>query len=177
MHIQRLAPVALSLFTLVLGMHLSCAQADEAAMEAVLPELVTLTDKDVTQFIKAANELMRLGVELDGEPWDSSFADRLAGQGKAMDVLRSSGFTPERLHQVGYSVGMAMLVVSGDAAEMKQEMAQMEQMKSQMTPEQWAMASASMGPALTMMKQLDDQPPGNLAVVKKHQEALDKLMR
>jgi hypothetical protein len=143
-----------------------------------LPDPIELTDRDVTGFIKLASELQQLGVEFDAETMGQSPStlQALQGRQRAMDILNSADFDLERLQSVGYSVALAIAALDQDMDEMQQQMAQMEAMKSQMTPEQWAMMSAGMGMAVKMMEQMQNQPAGNIELVRKHRAELDQLL-
>ena len=140
-----------------------------ATME--LPATVKLTESDVEGFMRAASALQDLGVKADPGK-DMDLAQALAANAEAQRIISAAGFTPERLQQVAMSIGMAMAALDTDMEELQRKMAQVEQMKSRVSPEQWAAMEASMGQAYAMMKRVQNQPDGNIDLVKRYETQL-----
>ncbi len=152
------------------------AQAQMGSATA-LPDVVALTDGDVTRFIRLVEELDELGVELDARALGENpgVLGSLAARDKALGAINRAGFSPEQLPPIGYSIALAFAAVTQDMDELDRGLAEMEAMKSTMSPEQWAMMSAAMGTAYQMMQQLKSQPPGNIALAQKHRSELERV--
>ncbi|MEM9403723.1 MAG: hypothetical protein AAGA44_14725 [Pseudomonadota bacterium] len=156
---------------------LAQTQGMPSFQDGQLPEIIELSDSDVTRFLSTAAELEALGVEMDDDALDS--LDTLMGQEKALDVLSKNGFEPEGFFQIAFSVGIAYAVIGQSAeelAEMEAGMKEMEQMKASLPPEQWEAIEASMGAAFGLMKQIRNQPESNLRLAEKYKDELAELM-
>ncbi len=140
-----------------------------------LPELVTLTERDVTGMISVGKELKALGISLESKPGSVGLDEQLAGQKQAATILRKANFTPQRLQQVAYSIGLAMAALDENFDDARAQIAEMEQMKNSMPADQWAMMQGMMGPAMKMMEQAVNQPKGNIDLARKYESELNAL--
>ncbi len=153
------------------------AQEMPSFQNGQMPELVELSESDVKRFLTTATDLEALGVEMDDENLDS--LDAMMGQEKALDILRDNDFEPDSFMQVAFSIGVAYSYIGQSAAEraeMEAGIAQMEQMKASIPPEQWEAMKESMGAALDLIEQIKNQPENNLRLAEKYKADLERLM-
>lgn len=138
---------------------------------------VKLTDDHVERFIATVKELKTLENEfsvpdrLGNGDWEAAFAANAQANG----VLQRHGFADgEAFKNTAYSIaiGFANLEMAKNQVEMEQVKAQLAAMKDQMTPETYAMIEKQLLGTMTM---LDDQPAGNIDVIRKYREQLEFL--
>ena len=153
-------------------------QSQQQAAE--MPDVIKLSEADVTRFISTVTQLRKLGLTFDQEGAKQGPAETmkaLAANGKAKAVLVKNKMTAEHLSQVGYSVAMAIasLEVDKDAiAKAKAQSAQaIESMRSKMSAAQFEMMKQQMGASMKMVDQMQDQPAQNVKLVQKHRKALE----
>jgi hypothetical protein len=145
-----------------------------------LPDLVKLTEKDVTGFIAASTKLRKLGLDEEAETQEEAetMAAELSRNKQALAIIDEHGFTPERFQSVAYSIGMALAAdeIKKTPEEIKAMRAQQEQqlaqMKAQLPPEQYEQMKAQLAMANHMADQLQKLPPGNVELVRKHAAAI-----
>jgi hypothetical protein len=147
---------------------------------AEMPDVIKLSEADVTGFISTITQLKKLGLDFDQEGVKQGPAEAmkaLAANGKAKAVLVKNKMTAEHLSQVGYSVAMAIasLEVDKDAiAKAKAQSAQaIESMRSKMSAAQFEMMKQQMGASMKMVDQMQNQPAQNVKLVQKHRKALE----
>lgn len=149
-----------------------------------VPDAVPLSDKDVEGILKALPELNALGLRsgtLDSPDSATAMARAMASNEEALGIIQSFGFTPQSFQQVLYSIGLAFGAIEAEAqgvdlaAAQAQQDQMMAQMKSQMTPDQYAMMQGNIGGAMNALKKMQDQPAGNIDTVKKYLPQLRKL--
>jgi hypothetical protein len=154
--------------------------ADAAEAATGVPEVVSLTEGDVTGFISAATELRRLGVETEmGESDVRNLAVGLRKNREAMAILERNGFDSDRFVQVTYSIGLAlgaleMKAKEGEITKSREEQERMlESMKAQMPAEQYEMMRKQMEVGAAMYEQFQDQPEQNLQLVEKYRAQIE----
>ena len=145
-----------------------------------LPEIIKLKESDITRFIKTMKELGQLGVKFDEKRAKQGPARTMAAieaDSKAMSILRKNKFTTDRLAQVVYSIAMAMAGLDMDedaAGKARAQGAQaLERMRGQLSAQQLAAIQQQMGTAMKSLDQFEDQPEGNLELVRKYRKALE----
>lgn len=160
-------------------------EADEAAaayqqLEAL--NVVTLTERDVTGFIAVAGELEQLDLgSLSDEAGAAQTAAALRADREAMRIIEASGFSVERLQDVGYSVALALMALQleeegQDAATLRaQQEAAMAELRSSVPPEMLAMFQQELAMASGVMADLGDQPPQNKELARRHRAELELL--
>ncbi|MDJ0928183.1 MAG: hypothetical protein QNJ73_11120 [Gammaproteobacteria bacterium] len=149
-----------------------------------MPDPVTLSESDIQGVLGAVPELEQLGLdsELDNEATSpEQLSAALAANSQAMNIIDNYGFTPDSFTQVMYSIGMAMAALEMQASGMdpataqSQQQQMLEQMQSQMTPEQYQAMMAQLGMANQAMQQVADQPAGNVALVQQYLPQLNAI--
>jgi hypothetical protein len=160
-------------------------QGQGAGMQEAPPPAIELTEKDVTGFIGSVEDLQELGVasqieaDKDGK---LEMSEALAANHEAMSILEGHGFTPERFQQVAYSVGYALaaLQMKGKEGEIDEAWAAQEKafekMKGQLSDEQMQLIRSQVGTAKAAMHQIEDQPAGNLELVRKHMDEIQRVI-
>lgn len=145
-----------------------------------LPPVVALTEADITGFLGAAPELNRLGVKAGKDP--AGQMGKLAASSEASAIIERHGFTPQRFQQVAYSIGISMAALDTQksdkdaaAARADQERA-LAQMKKQLPPEQYELMKAQLEAAMAAAAKLENQPPQNLELVRKHRAAIESRL-
>lgn len=156
----------------------------ESVALATIPEPVQLAAADVEHFIAAAGEMKALGVDLDKNRADNSSdltATMTAWQSNSevMAILRKHEFDLQRFHRVTYSIMMAVAAdeMGKQGGEMEKAKAQLDAMKSQMSPEMFETMKKSQEQAMGMSKQVMNQPAGNVELVRRYRERIDAIGR
>lgn len=158
-------------------------QVPQAQRAQAMPRVVALTEGDITRLMNTLPQLKALGMQsnlLDGSD-PERMAKAMEFNSEALSILQKNGFTPQGFQEVIYSVGLAIggLESRGREDEIASAAQQTEQMLSQMegqlSPEQMAMMRQQMGAAMGTMKQMEDQPPGNLTLVEKYRGEIEAL--
>lgn len=149
-----------------------------------LPDVVALQERDVTALLDVLPKLRDLGLSSDmldtTDPAGMARGMELGQQ--AMNVLGEHGFTAQGFQEVVYSVGLAIAGLEARgregelAAAARQGEQALAQMEGQMSPEQMAMMRQQLGNAMGAMRQVEQQPPGNLALVEKYRAPLEALL-
>lgn len=152
-----------------------------------MPDIVPLTERDVTDFIDVARRLEALGLDLDADDDLFDGADAIAQNRQAMDVLESGGFDISRFLEVTYSIAMAMAAMEteqevGDLQAFRQEQeaemaAMMSELRGQLPPEMMQMFEQQMDMAGGLMDQLANQPPQNIELARQYRDELGDLMQ
>ena len=166
----------------LLAVLLLAAAIPARAAEPAQPEIVPLAEADVTGMIAAMSALSELGTNFAAGAGNGAAPDRatLEANAEVRAILARNNFTPARFASVVQSVGMALAALQIDAARIEQSMQEqsgvMAQMKDYMTPAQMAQIEAQMDRARVQLAQLRDQPPGNIELVRRHSDELQRLM-
>ena len=151
------------------------------------PPLRALTDAEMTRYIAALDELVKLSDDSRGalgtDPNKAhAFATGLAANQKMQGVLASRGFTSESFVDVHWNTMMAYAALElekheGEMAKARKEQAAaLEQMRAQMPPEQFEQMKRSMSGMTAIFDAYRDVPPANVALVKKHREQLEAIL-
>ncbi len=142
-------------------------------------EVVTLTDAKVQAFIALSQEVEQMNLdleeEMDAEPNVDNWASAMEGNAKLYSAIKRHGFASGREFALtSYAVMLAYggLEMESNRAEMEQARAQLKAMKDQLPPETYAMMEEQMLGAFALF---EDQPPENLALVRKYRAQLDAL--
>lgn len=145
-----------------------------------MPKIVELEEADITGFINTMTELKALGLQFDRTSPEQGPARTMAAieaNDKALRVVRNNGFTVERLSQVAYSVALGLAGLEIDADDLSRAKAEsargIEQMRGQMSPEQFAAIQSQLNRSMNMVDDVENQPKGNLELVAKHRVALE----
>ena len=149
--------------------------------DAERPEPVMLTNADIERFIGALTDLKQLGVQpaqdSDSDPSGmAAMTNALQTNADAISTLDKHGFDAVSFQRVGYSVMMAYAAgeMENASVEIAAARQQLEAMKSQMPPEQYAMLEQQILGALSMFT---DQPPANVELVKPYKARIDAAVR
>lgn len=135
---------------------------------------VKLTDNHVERFIAAAKELRAQKFDYqnsENQDWNEAFRENAQLNG----VLKRHGFDDGAAFEATvYSIVAAIgsMEMEKNRPEIEQAKAQLEQMKDQMPAETYAMLEQQM---LGMAQVFDDQPAGNVEVVRKYRDQLEGL--
>ena len=147
---------------------------------AELPDVIKLSEADVTRFISTVKDLKKQGLAFDqdgAKQGPAAAMKALAANGKAKAVLIKNKMTAEHLSQVGYSVAMAFASLEVDKDEIAKAKAKsaqaIESMRGKMSAAQFEMMKKQMGASMKMVDQMQDQPAENVKLVKKHRKALE----
>jgi len=157
--------------------------SDEGDAVRAMPEAVTLTEKDITNFMGVLPALKDLGMSSELMGTDpQNVGELMSFNQKAMGVLSDFGFSPQTFQQVSYSIGLAIagLESKGRESEIEAATAQREQMLAQMegqlSAEQMNMMRQQLDRAMGMLGEMQDQPPGNMSLVEKYKDPLMTLL-
>jgi hypothetical protein len=155
----------------------------EGGATQAMPEAVTLTEKDIANFMGVLPALKDLGMSSELMGTDpQNVGELMSFNQKAMGVLNDFGFSPQTFQQVSYSIGLAIagLESKGRESEIEAATAQREQMLKQMegqlSEEQINMLRQQLDQAMGMLGEIQEQPPGNMSLVEKYKDQLMALL-
>lgn len=159
---------------LALGASEVGAQASDAAGGDARPAAVELTADDVEGFIAVVGELDGLDTEVEVGTLEPGTGDWAKLNAQALAVIERHGFDVERFQVVAYSISLAAAAGELDqgGAEFDQALAQLEAMKPQLSETQYEAMRKQLVAAAAM---LEDQPPGNVALVARYRAELEAL--
>jgi hypothetical protein len=171
-------------FLLVCGVALAQSPAGPADRRPLRP----LTDSEVTRYVAALAELVKLGDDTHGalgaDPGKArAFATGLAANQRMQKAIESRGFTLETFVDVHWNTMMAYAALEltkheGEMAKARKDQgAALEKMRAQMPPEQFEQMKRSMSGMTALFDAYRDVPPGNIALAKKHQAQLDAILK
>ncbi|MFK7913333.1 MAG: hypothetical protein AB8B93_05420 [Pseudomonadales bacterium] len=140
-------------------------------------EKISLTDGHVERFIAAVTELKAQNFDYqmrdnaDAANWSEAFNNNE----RMSSIIQRHGFADGKVFEsTVYSIvaGIASIEMEQNRPEIEKAKAQLAQMKGQMPAETYAMLEQQM---LGVTKMFNDQPAGNVDVVRKYREQLKVL--
>lgn len=146
---------------------------------------IALREADITGMISVLPQLNALGVRADLAAADdpTGLTQGMQINTEAMALLKKHGFTMDHFQKSLYSVGMALMALESDIDTEEMAEAKIEteralaEMQDQLSPEQLAMLRQQLGSAMDSamgaLSQMQNQPPGNLELVKKYRTQLE----
>lgn len=160
----------------------SMAAAAQAIGSIASMEPLALAESDVEHFVAALEELHHAGLERESRlgtaPSEANqMFEGLSASAEAMGILRKHGFDLSRFQYVGYTVALALAAddAASSAPQVDEAIAQVEKMKGQIPKEQYdAMLAAAKG-ASGIVQDLRAQPQGNVDLVRRFRERLEKI--
>lgn len=162
----------------------SDAPGAAAAAAVFTAEPVTLREQDVERFVTVMREFKRLGLETSksaGDPGSSvtGMASAWGANREAMAILRTNDFDLPRFQQVTYSIMMAMAAseMEGKSMDTQGSAAQLEAMKGKVPPETYEAMKKAQAQATQMNQSMQNQPEGNIELVKRFKEDIESLNR
>jgi len=147
------------------------------------PPMRPITEAEIGPYLDALRELAKLGVQFEGAGGDEAgYADAVMFSERAQESLTSRGFTAESFTSIHWNVMMAYTALKmkdqeGKIAEaQKEQAAALEEMRSQMSPEQFAQMKQMMSGIDSMVSAYRDVPPANIALVTQHLGELEAIV-
>ncbi len=148
-----------------------------------MPDAISLSESDIRSFLGVLPALKDLGL---GNEVVTANPDDVAGivglNQQAMDILDDFGFTPQSFQQVSYSIGLALAGLQAQGREREIEAVTrnreqiLAQMEGQLSDEEMALLREQLDTAMGVLGQMQEQPPGNLALVGKYQDQITSLL-
>jgi len=165
------------------------APSSAPGQASAYPDMRVLADSEMGPYLKTLEQLVELG--LDAQPDVAAQGMRGATGSAALvgytarmqSALASQNFTLESFSEVHWSAMMAYgaLELEKHGVEMEQaraeQQAQLEAMRAQMSPEQFAMIEQTMAGGMAMMNPFGEVPPENLALIRKYRSQLDAILK
>lgn len=142
-------------------------------------EPMSLSEKDVTGFIAAADDFDKEDVEIDGlddgsAKTRSEMINRVKQNGAAVAIIKRHGFSVDRFADVSMNVMLAMgaLEMQKNQPEIEQSMQQLEAMKGQLPPGQYEkFVDQIMGVRSAFAR----APDANVELVAKYRDQIDEI--
>lgn len=160
----------------------SLAAAMQAVGSMASMQPVTLSESDVEHFVAALEDLNRAGVRhesrLGADPSEATqLAEGLRGSAEALGILQKHGFDLPRFQVVSYTVALAIAAedADGSAPNVDEAIAEVEKMKGQLPREQYEAMLAAAKSASGIVQDLQAQPAGNVALVKRFRERIERI--
>jgi hypothetical protein len=183
-HLGLILALHVALSFLIAGPAFAQSAAESTAAPTLggvqTPQPVTLETDDIERFIATMGKLKNLGVNVaeqsQSDPTGmTEMNTALQANADAVLVLEDNGFDITSFQRVGYSVMVAYAADELENADAEISMAkqQLAALKGQMSPEQYAMIERQMLGATSM---LENQPPGNVDVVRPYKRQIDAVM-
>lgn len=141
--------------------------------------VIELNEARVERFIAVGEAMKAQQIEYEDElnapPSIDSWAQAAEGNDQISRIIKRNGFKDgEDFALTSYAIMLAMGAVEIDAnrAQMEQATAQLKAMKDQLPPETYTMMEQQLLGAFAIF---DNVPAGNLALVRKHRDALTAI--
>ena len=158
------------------------AQSDDLAAGLKMfadVEPIALTESDIEGFIAASKALDEQGVDLDvagpdAPPTQAGMIDAMKANSEAMAIIEDNGFSAEEFSDVTLNIVLAIgaAELAANRAEIDAAMQQMEAMKDQLPPEQYA---AIREQVLGMQMMFEKAPPANIELVQRYRPQLEAI--
>ncbi|MEM7613190.1 MAG: hypothetical protein AAF270_16010 [Pseudomonadota bacterium] len=152
------------------------AQSPDWMSQMTDVEPIELSERDVKRAIKTADQLAKAAEagEIDESGMAPGNLDALIANRKAMSIIEGNDFTAESFTSTMMNIVMAMgaAEMEDNKEEVEQATAQLEAMKSQLSPEQYEMFASQI---LGVQKAFANAPAGNVELVRKYKDEIEAL--
>lgn len=181
-------------FAIVLSLSAAAGAQEGAAPRAPgtagsveTPEIRTLSESEMRPYLSSLKGLVEAGVDAErqlGATTGDARRNAAAIQYSEVmqDVLAKNDLDPQSFSSIHWNVMAAVAAIEMEkqggelAAAQKQQAAQLEAMKAQLSPSQYEQMKSALAGAQSMMQGWQDVPEANKALVRKHRAELDTIL-